>query len=79
MNSGEEQVGVELELPDVPSYYQLGHILQSRLVTVEDDFKIEVLNQIQDDVIEWIKNIFRFQSKTINGFRQIGYNNTKIV
>ena len=23
----------------------------------------------QDDVIEWMKNIFRFQSKTINGFR----------
>jgi hypothetical protein len=65
----EEKIGLELELPDVPSYYQLGHVLQSRLVTVEDEFKIEILNQIQDDVISWIKNIFRFQAKTINGFR----------
>ena len=61
---GEEKIGNELDLPEVPSYYQLGHVLQSRLVTMEDEFKCEILNQIQDEVIEWIKNIFRFQVKS---------------
>ena len=65
----EEALRSELELPDVPSYYQLGHVLQSRLATMEDEFKCEILNIVQDDVINWVKNIFRFQAKTVNGMR----------
>ena len=65
----EEKIATELELPEVPSYYQLGHILQSRLATMEDEFKCEILNIVQDDIINWVKNIFRFQAKTVNGMR----------
>ena len=65
----EESIGTDLELPDIPSYYQLGAILQAKLGLVDEEFRCEILNQIQDDVITWIKNIFRFQAKTVNGCR----------
>ena len=69
-NLAEEAIGSELELPVIPSHYSLGSLLQARLgLLEEDDFKCEILNQIQDDVIAWTKNLFRFQSKTVNAFR----------
>ena len=36
---------------------------------MEDEFKCEILNIVQDDLISWVKNIFRFQAKTVNGMR----------
>ena len=36
---------------------------------MEDEFKCEILNIVQDDIINWVKNIFRFQAKTVNGMR----------
>ena len=69
MKLAEETIGADLELPDIPSYYQLGSILQAKLALVEEEFRCEILNQIQDDVITWIKNLFRFQAVTVNGCR----------
>ncbi|CAG5114392.1 Oidioi.mRNA.OKI2018_I69.chrUn_10.g17259.t2.cds [Oikopleura dioica] len=65
----EEDIGKELEIPTVPSVYELGSSLQNRLGLVDEEFRCEILNQIQDDVINWIRNIFRFQAATVNAYK----------
>ena len=65
----EEDVGKELEIPEVPSVYEIGSSLQNRLGLVDEEFRCEILNQVQDDVINWIRNIFRFQAATVNAYK----------
>jgi len=65
----EEDVGKELEIPVVPPVYEIGSSLQNRLGLVDEEFRCEILNQVQDDVINWIRNIFRFQAATVNAYK----------